>query len=721
MKKILLFMACTALGLGSCTERPRPLEIDPALTADEIAEGRFTPEVMWKMGRLGASRLSPDGSRLVYTITYYDLAENRGATALYLRDMATGEVRRLTDRSSNASAPAWSADGGTLYFLSDRSGTQQVWRMPAEGGKPQQVTGSGDGEGIPDVEGFGVSPDGRRIWWVQTVQVAKRRSGDIHDDLPASKARIYDDLMCRHWNYWDEGAYRHIFVGELTDGIVTGGRDILGPDAAWDAPLAPYFDTAEIAWNHAGNRLAYTCKPLTGTDYAVSTDSDIFVYDCASGETVNICKTGDRTTAPYDRFPGYDKYPVWSPDDRYIAFRSMATPGYEADKERLMLYDCRTACFEELTPSFDYNATDVQWADDRTLWFIAPIEGTHQLCRLTLPAPDATCGTVDPPTVVTAGDHDINAFTMAGGRIVAELTTMRRATEQFEVDPADGTLTQLSDVNGGIYKHIRLGEVQKRWATTTDGKRMLTWVVLPPDFDPAKKYPTLLFCEGGPQSVVSQGWSYRWNFALMASQGYVVVAPNRRGVPSFGQEWLDQISGDYSGQNIRDYLSAIDDVAREPWCDRDRLGCVGASYGGYSVYFLAGCHQKRFKAFISHCGIFNFESMYGHTEELFFINHDYGGAYWEKENPTAVRSYANSPHRFVDRWDTPMLIVTGEYDFRIPYTQSLEAFTAARLRGIPSRLVAFEDEAHQVFKPQNSLVWNREFFGWLDRYVKGAE
>ena len=723
MKKFFLLMACTVLGLGSCTERPQPLEIDNALTAEEIAAGRFTPEVMWKMGRLGGSQLSPDGKRLVYTVTYYNLGENRGVTALYLRDMASGEVRQLTDHTSNNTSPAWSADGRTLYFLSDRSGTQQVWHMAAAGGEPQQVTAFD-----ADVEGFGVNKPGDAIWYVQTVAVpgAEKCSADLYKDMPRSKAHIYDDLMARHWNYWDEGRYRHLFIAALTDGKAAEGVDIVGADTAWDVPTAPYFDTAEIAWSNAGDRLAYTCKPLAGTDYALSTDSDIFVYDRASGRTVNICKPMEgrvRFNAMVHRntpFPGYDKYPVWSPDDRYIAFRSMATPGYEADKERLMRYDCRTAEITDLTPSFDYHATNVAWADDRTLWFIAPMEGTYQLCRLALPAPDATCGTVDLPTVVTSGDHDINAFTMAGGRIVAEVTTMRMATEQFEVDPADGKLTQLSAVNKEIYDHIRLGTVEKRWVETTDGKRMLTWVVLPPDFDPAKKYPTLLFCEGGPQSVVSQAWSYRWIFALMASQGYVVVAPNRRGVPSFGQEWLEQISGDYSGQNIRDYLSAIDDVAREPWCDRDRLGCVGASYGGYSVYFLAGCHQKRFKAFIAHCGIFNFESMYGQTEELFFINHDYGGAYWEKDNPTAMRSYANSPHKFVDRWDTPILIVTGEYDFRIPYTQSLEAFTAARLHGIPARLVAFEDEAHQVFKPQNSVVWNREFFGWLDKYVKEA-
>ena len=372
---------------------------------------------------------------------------------------------------------------------------------------------------------------------------------------------------------------------------------------------------------------------------------------------------------------------------------------------------------EDLTAEFDYNAMNVVWEGNDRLWFIAPIEATHQICRVQVPSATAEHPAAE-VEVLTSGDHDINAFTMGGGRIVAEMTKISMATEFFDVNPEDGRLTQISAINKPIYDHIRMGEVQKRWVRTTDGKQMLTWVVLPPDFDPAKKYPVLLYCQGGPQSVVSQFWSYRWNLQLIASGGYVVVAPNRRGLPSFGQEWLDQISGDYSGQNIRDYLSAIDDVAAEPWADRDRMGCVGASYGGYSVYFLAGCHDKRFKAFIAHCGIFDFDSMYGETEELWFVNNDYGGPYWDKTNATAQRSYANSPHRFIDRWDTPILIITGEKDYRIPYTQSLEAFTAARVRGIPARLVSFEDEAHQVFRPQNSLVWNREFFGWLDKYVK---
>ena len=714
MKKIILMMALAAVGLGACDrQRPEALKIDNALTAEEIAAGRFTPEVMWKMSRATASSLSPDGRTLLYQQTDYNVAENRGVTTLWVEDLASKAVTRLTDFTSNSLAPRWSADGGKIYFLSDRSGSMQVWEMSPTGGNVRQLSDLKGG-----IEGFGISPRGNKAWYVQRVQAADRRSAGIHKDMDKSQARIYDDLMARHWDYWDEGEYLHLFVGDFGAEGLKPGTDIIGAEAAWDTPLAPYFDMAEIAWNNAGTMLAYTCKPLTGTAYAVSTDSDIFVYDVASGQTQNICKptnfnTGELIESSRDNLPGYDKYPVWSPDDRMIAFLSQRRAGNESDKSQLFLYDCSTAEMRDLTEAFDYNAQNVVWEGNDRVWFIAPIEGTYQICRVA-----ATDGEVE---VLTKGDHSLTAFTTGGGRMVAERSTISSATEFFEVNTSDGSLTQISAINDAIYKNIRMGEVQKRWVRTTDGKQMLTWVILPPDFDPAQKYPTLLYCEGGPQSVVANGWSYRWNFQLMAAQGYVVVAPNRRGVPSFGQEWLDQISGDYSGQNIRDYLSAIDDVAREPWADEERMGCVGASYGGYSVYFLAGCHKKRFKAFIAHCGIFDFDSMYGETEELWFVNNDYGGPYWDRDNATAQRSYANSPHKFVEKWDTPILIFTGEKDFRIPYTQSLEAFTAARVRGIPARLVEFRDEAHQVFKPQNSMVWNREFFGWLDRYVKKAE
>ena len=704
-------MAALLLGATGCNSAPEPLTINNSLTQEEISAARLTPEVMWKMGRIGSSEISPDGNTVLYTVTRYSMEENRGVTQIYTLSLADDTTVELTSTDSNNTAARWSADGSRILFMSNRSGSMQAWSMAVDGSDARQIT---DVEG--DIEDYGVSPDGEHLYYVKAVLVKDVRSKDVYKDMPHSKARIYDDLMARHWDYWDEGEYRHIFVAPIVDGKAAEAQDITGADAAWDSPLAPFFDGGEIAWSPDSKQLAYTCKPLTGKDYAVSTDSDIFIYDLEKKQTLNICKQDAQQHISINgkpaskSFVGYDKYPVWSPNGTKIAFRSQEHAGNEADKQRLFVYDTATGEMTYVTAKFDYNAQNVVWQGEDTLYFIAPIEATHQICRIKLDG--------SPVEVITSGDHDITSFSLAEGKCVATMQSISMATELFEVELINGHMRQLSQTNKEVYDNIRFGEVQKRWVRTTDGKKMLVWVILPPDFDPSQKYPTLLYCQGGPQSVVSQFWSYRWNLQLMAAQGYVVVAPNRRGLPSFGQEWLDQISGDYSGQNIRDYLSAIDDVAKEPWCDRERLGCVGASFGGYSVFYLAGHHQKRFKAFIAHCGIFNFESMYGETEELFFLNNDFGGSYWDKSNRTAVRSYANSPHKFVANWDTPILIITGEYDFRIPYTQSLQAFTAARMVGVPARLVEFENEAHQVFRPQNSLVWNREFFGWLDKYLK---
>ena len=670
-----------------------PMKIDNSLTEAEKSAGILTPEVMWKMGRVGGSTVSPDGKTVLYTVSYYSMKDDKSSTHIWSVPTEGGEAVQITDGAGKGASIQWSADGSRIYFLSTRSGDAQLWSAKPDGSDMRQLSAIEGG-----IEGFGVSPKEDKLYYIKRVQVEKRRSSEIFPDLPDSKAMIYDDLMARHWDYWDDGSYLHLFVADLQNGKVAEGVDIMEGEP-WDAPMAPYFDAAEIAWNNAGTQLAYTCKKMTGKQYALSTNSDIYLYDLASNKTINIT----------EGMMGYDKYPRFSPDDSMVAFTSMERDGNESDKDRLFVTKLGTGEKLYLTKDFDYNAGNVVWDGNDKLYFLTPIRATYQLCRVGLDG--------SPVELVTRGAHDLNAFTMGGGKLVAERTTLSSPTELFAVNLSDGTLTQLTNTNAEIYDNIKMGEVRERMVKTTDNKEMLTWVILPPDFDSTKSYPVLLYCQGGPQSVVSQRWSYRWNYQLMAAQGYIVVAPNRRGLPSFGQEWLDQISGDYSGQNIRDYLSAIDDVAREPWADENRMGCVGASYGGYSVYFLAGNHNKRFKAFIAHCGMFNFESMYCGTEELWFPNNDLGGPYWS-DSPVAKRSYANSPHKFVKNWDTPILIFSGLNDFRIPYTENLQAYTAAQLMGVPARLVAFENEAHQVFKPQNSLVWQREFFGWLDKYVK---
>ncbi len=654
----------------------------------------MTPEVMWKMGRIGSFVLSPDGSQAVYERTDYNVAENRGVTTLWVQNTGSGFAKKITDNCGNSTNPVWSLGGEEIYFLSNRSGLSQVWSVATDGSELKQISRLKE-----DIEAFGIAPTGNKVFYIQRVTVDPKTSAEIHPDLDKSKAFVNDELMVRHWDRWTDGSHMHIFVADWDGKRLREGVDIMAGEP-YDSPMEPYFDAAEIAWNNAGTAIAYTCKKMDDTQYALSTNSDIYIYDIATGSTTNICTP---------EMVGYDRFPVFSPDDKKLAFRSMARAGNESDKDRLMVYDFDTQTFTNLTAEFDYNVENLVWNGLGEIMFTSPMQGGFQFCKVDVASQKVK--------IVTSGDHNIYAFSRSGGVTVASRTRQDHALELYALDTETGSMAQLTKVNDHIFNNIRMGAVEKRWITTTDDKQMLTWLVFPPDFDPTKKYPTLLYCEGGPQSDVSQFWSYRWNFQLMASRGYIVVAPNRRGTLGFGQEWTDQISGDYAGLNITDLLTAIDEVAKEPWVDSEKLGCVGASYGGYSAFYLAGVHQKRFKAFIAHCGIFDFESMYGSTEELFFVNNDYGGPYWS-DDPVAVRSYKNSPHKLVQNWDTPILIITGLRDFRIPYTQSIEAHTAARLLGVPSRLVAFEDEAHQIFKPQNSILWNREFFAWLDKYLR---
>ena len=696
MKKLFLVPVLSLLIFLTCC-KPEKQKVSESsdfsgtLTETEISGGILTPEILWKFGRISDHQLSPDGSTVIFNITRYDYRTNKSLTDIYSLPSTGGEIIKLTRSGFSCYNPRWTPDGSAIAFLSDESGEAQIWQISPDGTNLKQLSFIEEG-----INGFEFSPDGKMIFYTQDVKLDET-ANELHPDLPLANVRIMDDLMYRHWNHWHDFKYSHIFISPVGEDGILKGEDIMEGEK-WDAPLSPYFDQAEISWSPDSRFLAYTCKKMKGKDFAVSTNSDIYLYDIGEKTTDNLTKG----------MPGYDKYPVFSNDGKKIAWQSMETPGFEADKVRLFIMDLETGDKIYLTKDFDQNAEHLVWSrDDQLIYFISGIEATHQLYAIDVKTSEIK--------KLSDGDHDYTSFQLGDGFLTGEKMSMSMATELFRVNLPSGDETQLSFVNKNIYDHIEMGKVEEKWVTTTDKKQMKVWVVYPPNFDPGKKYPALLYCQGGPQSAVSQFFSYRWNLQIMAANDYIIVAPNRRGLPTFGSEWNEQISGDYGGQNIKDYLSAIDAVKVEPYVDESRLGAVGASYGGYSVFYLAGHHQGRFKAFISHCGIYNFESMYAATEEMFFVNHDLGGAYWEKPKPP---SYRFSPHLYVDKWDTPIMIITGEYDFRIPYTESLQAFNAAQLRGVPSKLMVFPQETHFVLKPQNSILWQREFFSWLDTYLK---
>jgi len=661
------------------------------LTAQEISGHKLTPEILWKFGRVNEMQLSPDGSKVLYTVTRYHVKTDKKHTWIYSVSTQGGDPVNLTEGFQSCSNPRW-IDNDNIAFLSKDKEVMQIWKMKANGAYKTVISNTGK-----DVNGFEFAPTGNRLFYLQDVKLDSTTQ-DIYPDLPLAKGMVINDLMYRHWDSWQDYAYSHIFVADMTEGKVGPGTDIMDSEH-YDSPLSPYFDIAEIAWNHDGSKLAYTCKKLRGKDYATSTNSDIYLYDVDGKTTENIT----------DGNLGYDRSPVFSPDGKMIAYMSMETPGYEADQERLFVYNIDDRTRTYLTENFDQDATNYTWsADSKQILFISGIKATYQVYSVNLDTREIR--------QITHGDHDYNAIACNNGILTGSKTTISTPSEIYRIDAGNGNETQLTNTNKNIYDAIKMGKIEERWVKTTDGKDMLVWVIYPPDFDPSRKYPALLYCQGGPQSAVSQSFSFRWNLQLMAANGYIIIAPNRRGLPTFGKKWNEEISGDYGGQNIKDYLSAVDDVKKEPYVDADHLGAVGASYGGYSVLYLAGCHQKRFKVFIAHCGMFNLESQSAATEEMFFVHHDLGGYYWDKPKPKSYTQF--SPHLYVDKWDTPIMLVTGMNDFRIPYTESLQAFNTAQLRGIPSKLLVFPDENHWVMKPQNSILWQREFFSWLDKWLK---
>lgn len=689
---------------------------------NNLPTDRLTPELLWSMGRIGSTVLSPDKTNILYTVTTYNISENRGYSAIYILNSETKETKKLTVNTSKSESDAnFIENGRKIVFLSaDDNGTSQLWMMNTDGSNRKCISSE-----KTDVNGYLFSPDEKHVVLIHDVPTETSIIKN-DDDLPKATGMVINELMYKHWDRYVRSV-PHPFIANFDGSQVTNARDILDGQP-YESPMCPFGGIEEFAWSPDSKSLAYVMRKKTGRDYAISTDSDIFLYNLETGKTKNLCKP-ENYKAPVvnatsslkhqiqyneneDYNLGYDDKPKFSPNGKYIAWTSMKHDGYESDRTRLCVYEFSTGSKTYVTETFDSGVNDFVWDDNsKELYFSGVWHGKTNLYKTNLK------GEVSKITDEVC-DYTLVDVDSRQNKLLTKKQSMSMADDIFFVDIKKGTSYQLTNINESIYNKLTFGEVKERWVKTVDGKQELCWVIYPPHFDKNKKYPTLLFCEGGPQSPVSQFWSYRWNFQIMAANDYIIIAPNRRGLPGFGYEWLTQISGDYTGLCMKDYLSAIDDICKEPYVDKDRLGCVGASFGGYSVYWLAGNHDKRFKCFIAHDGIFNTQQQYLETEEMWFPNWDMGSAPWVKPGGEMQKVYSESPHLFVDKWDTPILCIHGQKDFRIEYTQAESAFNAARLRGIPAQLLLFPDENHWVLKPQNAILWQRTFFRWLDKWLK---
>ena len=685
----------------------------------------MTPEAMWAMGRIGATEASPNGDEVVYQVGYYSVKQNKSHQVICIMDADGANNKQLTTSSKSETDPTW-LDAETIAFISGG----EIWTMKADGSNRRQVSKT-DG----NVEGFKFSPDRSKVIILKSLpfhEIIKKNP----DDLPKATGRRVTDLMYRHWDHYVE-SIQHPFVFSVGDGfaIAGNGTDILEGEP-YECPMEPFGGIEQLAWSNDSKQIAYTCRKKTGLEYSISTDSDIFLYNIDTKTTRNLCKPANYVAPKVDptrtlaiqsvndkenlkNNVGYDQNPQFSPDGKYIAWLSMERDGYEADLNRLCICDLQTGEKRYIDWQSDVDA--FCWAPQKDkqakLFFLSVWHGCVNMYRVTQK---------DEVKQLTEDWADWTSLQLAndGKRILATRQSLSAPTDIYMVTPGKSIektkIEQLSFENKHILDQLTFGKMQQRWVTTSDGKQMLVWVMLPANYEEGKKYPTLLFCEGGPQSPVSQFWSYRWNFQIMAANGYVVIAPNRHGLPGFGQEWKEEISGDWTGQCMQDYLAAIDDAADNlPFVDKNRLGAVGASFGGFSVYYLAGIHEKRFKAFIAHDGAFNLAAMYTETEENWFSNWEYDEAYWHRpQMPRAKKTYHDSPHKMVEKWDTPILCIHGEKDYRINATQGMSAFNAARMKGIPAELLIFPDENHWVLKPQNGILWQRTFFDFLDKWLK---
>lgn len=623
--------------------------------AFSVGAQTMTIETLLQLGKVGAMGITKDGKSIIYSVRKYNAAEGKATTKTYSMPIAGGTATEI--------------DNADALLPNSR-----------------------------------ISPDGKYSISSKDVKVKNVYGKDKYPELTKSDVMIYDDLNYRHWDTWEDGEFGHVILNTLTGGKITDSLDLM-VNEPYDCPQKPFGGDEDFIWSFDGKNVLYVTKKKFGKDYAISTNTDIYAYNIESKKTTNLT----------EGMMGYDIKPSYSSTGT-LAFLSMKTDGYESDKNDIIV-DNGTAKLN-LTKNWDGTVDDYRWSNDgKRLYFTAATDGTVQLFAVDYPG-----NTKKLPIVsqISKGDFDVKGMVgQVGNTMIIERTDMNHASEVYSMDLTTGATKQLTHVNDETYNGITLSKIERRYVTAADGQPLLVWVIYPPNFDPAKKYPTLLYCQGGPQSPLTQFYSFRWNFQLMAANGYIIVAPNRRGMPGHGVKWNEQISRDYGGLNMKDYLISIDALSKEAYVDKDRLGCVGASYGGYSVYFLAGIHEKRFKSFIAHDGIFDWRSMYGTTEEVFFVNQDLGGAYWDKDNAAAQKSYNEfNPANFVKKWDTPIMIIQGGKDYRVPIEQGLGAFQAAQLQGIKSKILYFPNENHWILKDQDAFVWQREFFGWLKETLK---
>ncbi|WP_300505977.1 S9 family peptidase [uncultured Duncaniella sp.] len=674
--------------------------------------GIFDIDALEALGRVSAVSVSPETRKVLFGISYEDLEKNRSNNDLYVMDPDGSNLERITRTPKSEGNFTWINQGKQIAFTyADADGKSQLWVMNADGSGRKQVSKLEKG-----VEGFLFSPDEKKVILISPIKFT-REAKDLYPDLPEATGRVIDDMMYKHWDHWVT-EIPHPFVGDFDGNEVTNVEDIMSDEPMYEAPMLPFGGIESFAWAPDGQSLIYVSRKKTGRDYAVSTNSDLYLYSLADKSTRNLT----------EGMMGYDTNPSYSPDGKYVAWLSMERDGYEADKNRIFLMDVTSGEKTDLTADWDYTADAIAWnPNGKSLYFLAAKDGDIPVFSLDIASKEIK--------VVADGECDYAALAPLDEESIVTLRHSMLAPNEVCIAKA-GEVKQISNVNTELLSSLKMPRVERNMVPTTDGKEMLVWAVYPQDFDSTKTYPSLLYCQGGPQQAVSQFWSYRWNLALMAANGYIVIAPNRRGLPGFGTEWNAQISGDYPGQNMRDYLAAVDYMKKNSFIDPARIGCTGASYGGFSTYWLAGNHEKRFAAFLAHAGIFNMEAQYLETEEMWFANWDMGGgadkapadvttapdygAFWRKDNPTAQRTFAMSPHRFVDKWDTPIMITHGEFDYRILSSQGEMAFNAAKLRGIPAEMLIFPDENHWILKPQNAVMWQRLFFRWFDKWLKPA-